>query len=505
VNTHSAELERYREQRAALAGDPHRPVYHFLAPANWMNDPNGMIQWDGQYHLFYQFNPHGPFHSSIHWGHAVSEDLLHWRDLPIALSPEPGLYDQDGCWSGCAVDDGGAPLLVYTASFPQAVAAAVSRDGLLTWEKLAENPLIPGPPAELAPLAGGHFRDPFIWRDGSGASPTDGDDWQMVIASKVEGRGGQILLYRSPDLRRWEYRGVLLAGDVGQTEPFWQGTMWECPNLLDYGERQALVISVQATPSRGLYAVYYTGALQNERFRPERSDILVHGGSLYAPQVMRADDGRFIMFGWLLEGRSQQACLEAGWYGALSLPLELRLLPDGEMAVSPAQELVGLRRGQWSGADIVLPAGEEFVVPGVQGKALEIEVEFLPQPGADFGLKVLCSPGDGEYTRIAYRRDSEQIFVERRRSSLDQRADRNSATMPVALATGESQRWRVFVDHSVIEVFINEHLCLACRVYPTREDSRSVRLFSQGGRTRVPACDIWQLAAVWPTGEGTVS
>src|SRR5215475_5990469 len=88
------------------ANDPHRPRYHFLPPANWLNDPNGLIQWNGEYHMFYQYNPNGPFHGTIHWGHAVRTDLVHWRHLPVALAPEPGTADEDGCWSGVAVDDG---------------------------------------------------------------------------------------------------------------------------------------------------------------------------------------------------------------------------------------------------------------------------------------------------------------------------------------------------------------------------------------------------------------
>src|SRR6476659_2902008 len=110
-----AGVERARQKDPArLVRDPHRPGYHFLPPANWMNDPNGLIHWKGQYHMFYQYNPEGPFHNKIHWGHAVSTDLVHWAHLPVALAPTLDSPDEDGCWSGCAVDNAGVPTLVYT-------------------------------------------------------------------------------------------------------------------------------------------------------------------------------------------------------------------------------------------------------------------------------------------------------------------------------------------------------------------------------------------------------
>lgn len=475
--------------RQEMIADPHRPRCHFIAPANWMNDPHGLIEWQGEYHLFYQYNPYGSFHGTIHWGHAVSEDLVHWRDRPVALAPEAGLYDQDGCWSGCAVNDDGLPFLFYTAVYPQTVTAAVSHDGLMTWQKLDENPLIGGPPAEIAPLAGGHFRDPFIWKRDDG--------WHLLMASKIEGQGGQILLYYSPDLRQWDYRGIFLGGDVNQTEPFWQGTMWECPNLLDYGRHQALFLSVQATPMDHLYAVYFTGKREGDRFQPQKSGILVHGASFYAPQAIHLSDGRFLMFGWLHEERSQQACMEAGWNGAHSLPLILDLLPDGTLSVTPAAELKMLRGRLWQKQEIILSGKTETILPHATGRALEIKTELLPQEGAECGLKVLCSPDGQEQTRIVYKQESGQIFVERDHSSLDQRADVNPATMPVSLAPGEALNLHIFVDHSVLEIFVNGYLCLACRVYPTREDSQGVRLFARNGETAMPYIKIWQLDAIW--------
>lgn len=480
-----------RTLRQKMSADQLRPTYHFLSPSNWINDPHGLIEWQGQYHLFYQYNPHGPFHGTIHWGHAISDDLIYWRDLPVALAPDPGLYDQDGCWSGCAVNDDGLPTLFYTASHPQAVAAAVSHDDLITWEKVSGNPLIPGSPEEIGALSGGNFRDPFIWQTDVG--------WEMLVGSKIEGQGGQVLLYSSSDLRQWQYQGIFLGGDSNQVEPFWQGTMWECPNLLDFGERQVLFLSVQATPSDHMYSVYFSGQQIGDRFEPTKNEMLVHGGCLYAPQAMRLPDGRFVMFGWLPEGRSQQACMEAGWNGSHSLPLELNLLDDGSVAVTPIQELQKLRDEHWQETEISLFGETEYILPHIAGNALEIQVEFIPDEDAECGLKVFCSPDGEEQTRIVYKREVGQIFVKRDQASLDQRADVNPATMPVALAAGESLRWRVFIDHSIVTVFVNERLCLICRVYPTRDDSQGVRLFSRCGETAVSEINIWHMNAIWPT------
>src|ERR1700723_2534620 len=98
-------LSTLHHSRDALPGDRHRPLYHFLAPANWMNDPNGAILWKGKYHLFYQYNPNSASWGSIHWGHTVSSDLVHWEDFPIALAPSQDGPDKHGCWSGCVVDN----------------------------------------------------------------------------------------------------------------------------------------------------------------------------------------------------------------------------------------------------------------------------------------------------------------------------------------------------------------------------------------------------------------
>lgn len=213
---------------ARAATDPHRPAYHFTAPAGWLNDPNGLTQRDGEYHLFYQFNPYAPLHHRIHWGHAVSTDLVHWRDLPIALTPSDG-PDVDGCWSGVLVYDGDTPTIVYSGRHGESELPCVATGSpdLVEWTKVAENPVIAAPPADLEVTA---FRDHCVWREG--------ETWRQLIGSGIRGRGGTALLYESTDLREWAYVGPLLVGDgaVGDAGAAdWTGTMWECVDLFRIG------------------------------------------------------------------------------------------------------------------------------------------------------------------------------------------------------------------------------------------------------------------------------
>ncbi len=476
--------------RAVLAGDPHRPQYHFLPPANWMNDPNGLIEWNGQVHLFYQYNPHGAFHGTIHWGHAVSRDRVHWQDLPIALAPTPGGPDAEGCWSGCAVDDHGIPTFVYTGVMPQVVCLATGSPDLVVWTKPAHNPVIDGPPAWLRGPSGGDFRDPFIWRAG--------DVWHLIIASHDGSAGGCVLLYRSPDLVHWEYAGVLLAGDARVVEPIWTGTIWECPNLLDFGDRQALIISMQGQPNKLMYAFYHTGQLRGATFHPNPPRILAHGGAgeaLYAPQVTRLADGRYLLFGWLREGRSDAQCLAAGWSGVMSLPLFVTLQPDGVLALQPDPALRQLRDRHWHWDAAGLAADQDQLLSGVAGDCLEIIATFAPERGGEFGLKVRCSPDGREYTCICVRGD--QLVIEREHASLDADVHRDDCTAPLAAAPGEPVTLHIFLDRSVIEVFADEgRTLLTGRIYPTLADSLGVALFSRGDSARLQSLDIWTMKSI---------
>lgn len=465
----------------------HRPRYHFLPAANWMNDPNGLIQWQGQYHMFYQYNPNGPWHGTIHWGHAVSSDLVHWRHLPVALAPTPGGPDEDGCWSGCAVDDGGVPTLIYSGERDHAERAclATSGDGLLTWDKFPGNPIIPEPP-ELDLVA---YRDHSVWRE-------DGL-WYQLIGAGIVGAGGAALLYRSADLRQWDYLGPLLTGDADQQEPLWTGTMWECPAFFPLGDRHMLLISVW-DQGRLCYSAYFLGTYADRRFTPERLAMLDYGDHhFYAPQTMLDDRGRRIIFGWLPEGRSNEAQLRAGWSGVMSLPRILSLGPDGTLRTAPVAELQAARGAHHHLAGIVLEPGAGGFIPDARGAALEILAELDLDDAAEIALKVRRAPDGAEETTIRYDRAAGRLSLLRERASLDDTTERAEQGGPLVLAPGEMLRLHVFLDHSVLEIFANDRAALASRIYPTRDDSLGIAVVASGGAARLRALDIWEMQSVW--------
>ena len=475
----SADLPEYLRIPERLT-DPQRPRVHYQPPARWMNDPNGLIEWDGQYHLFYQYNPHGAFHGTIHWGHAVSRDLVHWQDLPVALAPTPGGPDAAGCWSGCAVDDGGRPTLVYTGVDPQAVCLATGSPDLVNWAKHPANPVIAGPPADLAPRMGGDFRDPFVWHEGG--------QWHLVIAGKLEGQGGIVLRYTSPDLVQWTYQGVFLSGDARQHAPVWQGNIWECPNFLPIDGQPILILSVPAPVSGLLNVIYYAGQWDGATFTPAPPLPLVYGYCFYAPQLMRLGAGRVVMFGWLTEDRPPEVAQAAGWQGAMTVPIELTWGSEGALHFDPVAELQAQRRAHWHfDAATLTPAA----LRAVRGDSLDLEVELELGPDAAWGLAFSHAGAGAEQTTLVVDAALGKLVVE------PFGADHARQEAPLPLAAEGRVRLRVVLDRSVLEVYANASTCLISRLYPSQPAGQGFTLFGQRGPAVVRALDVWELASIW--------
>jgi beta-fructofuranosidase len=217
---------------------------------------------------------------------------------------------------------------------------------------------------------------------------------------------------------------------------------------------------------------------------------------------MCLDDGRHVLWGWIKEGRSQRISEWAGWAGVMSLPLALSLLPDGKVAVEPVPELQALRRDHWHFEDLELGPDEpkcESSGPlgDVRGDVLEILAEFDLSQDAELGLRLRCSPDGQEQTRMVYHAAEGQIVIERDESSLAPDVERTESTAPVELADGEPLRLHIFVDRSVIELFVNGgRTSLATRIYPLRPDSLGIGLFARSGTAKLRSMDIWALESL---------
>jgi beta-fructofuranosidase len=473
-----------------FAHDPHRPGYHFLPPTNWLNDPNGLIQWQGVYHMFYQYNPDRPVHGNIHWGHAVSEDLVHWTHLPIALAPSPDSPDEDGCWSGCAVDDQGVPTLIYTGlrHGEQRPCLATGSADLRTWQKWPGNPIIADPPPGLE-LTG--FRDHSLWQEGA--------TWYQIIGSGLAGVGGTALLYRSQDLRQWEYLHPLCVGDRAQTQPVWLGTMWECPDFFALEAKHVLLVSVW-DEGHLHYTAYQAGEYATQHFTPQTADRLDFGNNYFsAPQTMQDDQGRRLIWAWIQEGRSIPAQIAAGWSGVMSLPRVLSLQAGGRVGTEPVPELQALRRAHHRFTDLAIAPDQDYVLDGVLGDMLESIAELEWGTAQCVGLKLRRAPQGEEETLIVYDVRDASLTMERTKASLDPDTEHSPRAGHLQIAPGERLRLHIFLDRSVLEVFANGGTSLTSRVYPTRADSLGLALVASGGTARLTSLDVWEMASIWAT------
>jgi beta-fructofuranosidase len=469
---------------ASPSSDRHRPRYHFVAPTGWLNDPNGLTQRDGVYHLFYQHNPYGAFHDRIHWGHATSRDLMTWTDEPIALTPSPG-PDEDGCWSGVLVDDDGVPTLIYSGHRDgqlQAGCLATGTADLRTWTKDAANPVVVAP--EGMDLL--EFRDHCVWREGG--------VWRQVVGSGIRGAGGTALLFESTDLRDWRYIGPLAVGDVTGTSGLggapgskdWTGAVWECVDLFHLGSHgtgapgsggadgtDVLVFS--AWQDDPFHPLCFTGTYRDDAFEPTGLHRIDLGErAFYAPQSFRDESGRRMVFGWLQEERESSASIAAGWSGVMSLP-RVMTLSDGAPAFAPAPEVAALRRDPVvvvpQGSPVALRPGDE--VAGPEGDQVDLELDVVLPLDGIAQLVLLATPDGAERTVLEIRRDQDEVAtvrLDRSGSSLDPDTWATERGGQIPIGADGRVCVRALLDHSVLELFLNGQP-LSARVYPTRPDA----------------------------------
>ena len=467
-----------KSPRLALVIDPHRPQYHFLPPSNWMNDPNGLIQWKGQYHLFYQHNPTAAVWGDMHWGHAVSEDLIHWVHLPIALTPTPDGQDEAGCFSGCAVVNG-KPTLVYTATAGkkneiQTQCIATSDDDLRTWSKRLV-PVVGQVPAEARQTS--DFRDPFVWKED--------DTWYMVVGSRIKDVGGAVFLYCSANLIDWEYLNPLLVGDKTRN-----GMIWECPNFFRLGDQWVLIVSAHTGMETGI-VYYFVGTYENYHFVPTVEGVLDYA-SMYAPLSFVDDQERRLLIGWLRELRPIADQREAGWSGVQSIPRELSLDKQKRLHMSVVPELERIR-GRHHQFDTQTQTTD--VSLRIPGTALDICAAFALESGGNCGLRLAFSPNYEERCDITYDAVGNRLTVTNKSHAPDQLHANRAWEMWHELDENEPLKLRILLDGSVMEIIANDRTSLSNRVYPLQTESTHVQVL--GKVAALQSLDTWEMPSIW--------
>ena len=488
--------------------EPWRPQVHFSPERHWMNDPNGLIFLDGEYHLFYQYNPEGELWGHMSWGHAVSSDLLHWHELPLAIPEDDHYMIFSGSvvvdvanTSGLGRDGAAVMVAVYTGARQggegvQNQQLAFSSDQGRTWTKYVGNPVLD--------LGMKEFRDPKVfWY-------APGHTWIMAAVFAVQ---HQVALFASPDLIHWRHLSDF--GPAGAID-----AAWECPDLFPLpieGDpvRSRWVLKVDVVRSQvaaGSGAQYFTGQFDGTRFVPDADPAdparapLVHavdyGMDFYASASWGnlPDPRRHVWLAWLDNWGYAMKAPTTAWRGAMSLPRELSLRQRGgtwQLVQQPVRELHSLRTGhRHIGAHELGTTPLELPRAAQPGAAVELIADLEEGSASEIGLRVHV--GHGQQTTIGYNTATGTLFVDRSASGvLPERLFAERRAAPLALTDGHL-RLRVIVDAASVEVFAGDgERVLTEQVFPD-PDSNGLEVFAEGGRARLKGLEFWALAPTLP-------
>ncbi|MBW5448214.1 glycoside hydrolase family 32 protein [Cohnella sp. CFH 77786] len=477
----------------------HRPKFHFSPPADWMNDPNGLVYFKEEYHLFYQYSPNGTDVGGMHWGHAVSRDLMTWEHLPIALAPD----EKGMIFSGSAVVDwndttgffGGKPGLVAIFTYhdhsgltqKQSQSIAYSKDCGRTWIKYEGNPVITSDQYV-------DFRDPKVfWHE-------ETKRWVMVLAC-----GQTVCLYHSPNLKEWT-----LGSEFGEGIGSHDG-VWECPDLFALpvdGDRTnlkwVLLVSIGAEPAfpEGSRTQYFTGHFDGRAFVPDEASQTVrwldYGRDNYAGvswSDIPEEDGRRIYIGWMSNWKYANKTPTEGWRGAMTIPRELTLESRNGEAVLIQRPVLELERIR---TPLLVAEGEavnelNLLLKYQQLETYEIVAEFVLAQGIDsLGFKLRTS--EQEETVAGYSVKDSAVFVDRSRSGVvdfhEHFAGIHQAILPPDL---QCLQLRLLVDRSSVEVFANDGLAVITDLIFPSPSSLGLSLFCNGKNELPYKVKIYQL------------
>ncbi|MCB1552707.1 MAG: glycoside hydrolase family 32 protein [Xanthomonadales bacterium] len=502
------------DQAAPAYGEPHRPQVHFSPPAHWMNDPNGLVYFDGEYHLFYQYYPDATVWGPMHWGHAVSRDLVHWQHLPIALAPDEKGY----IFSGSAVidwhntsgfSDGTTPPMVAMFTYHDAERGktgsndhesqgiAYSNDRGRTWTKFAGNPALPNPGDRK------DFRDPKVfWH-----APSR----RWVAAVSVT---DHVRLYASPDLKSWQFLSDFGAG-IGA-----HGGVWECPDLFPMRvegsdeERWVLILNLNpGGPQGGSGTQYFVGDFDGTRFALDAAFAetlesqpavwLDWGRDNYAGVTwsdVPGDDGRRLFLGWMGNWDYAQQVPTTPWRSAMTLPRALSLHRDPaglRLHAGPVGELEALRvepiRFDRRPVHDPLLIAEDAA--GLLPREVVLEVSL--QGEGDVGIEL--DNDLGQSYRIGFDRTSATFFSDRQRagSHAFSPAFADRVHRAPRASNDPVLRMRLLFDTASVELFADDGSVAMTETFFPDRPFRRMRLFTQGDPVELLRGESWRWRSIW--------
>lgn len=505
----SANTTAYAEQ--------HRPQFHFSPPQQWMNDPNGMVYFEGEYHFFYQHYPDSNVWGPMHWAHAVSPDMVHWENLPIALYPDSLGY----IFSGSAVvdwnntsgfgQDGKPPLVaIYTYhNMPaekagrqdfQTQAIAYSNDRGRTWVKYTGNPVLSNPEKDR------DFRDPkVIWDEGS-------KQWVMALAV-----GEHAEFWGSQDLKKWAH-----LSDFGK-EWGTHGGVWECPDLFPMtvdgsGEQKwVLIMNINpGGPNGGSATQYFVGDFDGKSFRLDpgfdpavsngKAVWLEYGRDNYAGVTwsdVPKSDGRRLLIGWMSNWDYATVVPTTAWRSAATLARSLTLVKTSagyRLRSQPVRELESLRvkSHDLAATEISAPLDLTGTI-GFPPTLSEMELTFELPDGASGTFGVELSNSKNERYRIGYNAASGQYFSDRTKAGDVSFSDKfaTGAHLAPRPSKDKTVRLHLFFDAASAELFADNGETVMTEIFFPAEDFDRVKLFAEGGKARLINGRVHQLKSIW--------
>lgn len=445
--------------------DPSRPIFHVMAPAQWMNDPNGPLFYRGYYHLFYQLHPFSDGDGTKYWGHVRSRDLVKWERLPIALAPSND-KGEEAIWSGsCTINGLGQPMIFYTSiaqhksAFDHAEQwAAIGDQDLIHWRKSDANPV-------LSEALNGDtkiydWRDPFVFHDGKKTF--------LVAGGHLEKKGdAAVNIYEAQnrELTQWKYRGVLFHIPDAPTA--------ECPNFFKLGRRWVLFVSPYGKVQ------YFVGDFDAKecRFTPRTHGLVDCGPSFYAPNTMLLQNGERLVWGWVNGFPNGH-----GWNGCLSVPRRLSLTGDGQLRQTPAPQLAGLRGKAEVWRNLQLQAQDATLpLPGTNTLEILAQIEMDKTTALALELR----PDDSQLKPIALGLDGQQLIVAGVK-----------APLPASVTGTRKLELRLFVDRSVLEVVVGNTVWVT-KTIPSLAGKASLSVHATNGRPVLRLVQAWPLNTIW--------